>query len=513
MSEAILLENARLLFGEEEPLSSVAIEGGKVRAVGPAATKEFSRARTIDLEGRWLLPAFADSHLHLHTMAQQKSVLRLERSVDPGGLTEALAAAEARGMRFSSDRWLVAQGWQDPLADRLSPTPREFLDRVSPAPIWAFAVDHHRALLNSAALRLCGLTADRHSGILLEDAMMAAWRHVPELPADLDGAVDDLHGFGVTAVTSFDGTDARETWRHAILTEGKALRVRHSMPHEEFLARVDAETLPPVERDREARFSVPWVKGFLDGTLGSRTAWLLADYDDAPGSRGDERVSAPDRHKLATTIAGTDYALSLHAIGDAAVAAAIEMIDQARCERERLGRAPSAIDRIEHTQLLDRDSLGRLKESGAIASLQPCHLLEDAAIGPERFGARSENLFAVRTLLEAEIPVIFGSDAPIETADPWVDIRAAVDRVDRAGRFPEGWIPTERISIEEAIHGRTVGCAVGNQLPDQWGSIAPGSPADLQVLECDDLEEVNSVGEAQLVELFFAGAPVRGGLS
>ena len=108
--------------------------------------------------------------------------------------------------------------------------------------------------------------------------------------------------------------------------------------------------------------------------------------------------------------------------------------------------------------------------------------------------------------------MIFGSDAPIETADPWVDMRAAVDRVDRAGRFPGGWIPGERISIEAALIGRTAGCADGNRLPRGWGQIAPGSPADLQVLECDDPRNARTIEEAALVELFLGGDPCLGGL-
>jgi hypothetical protein len=259
--------------------------------------------------------------------------------------------------------------------------------------------------------------------------------------------------------------------------------------------------------DRDGAFAALWVKVFLDGTLGSRTAWLKGDYDDAPGERGDERVCAAERQEIVDAVVGSHLQLAIHAIGDAAIAAAIEMITAVEQARGRPGGA--APHRIEHVQLLDPADLSRLRASGAVASLQPCHLLEDAAVGPERFGSRCRHVIPLRSLREAEVPVTLGSDAPIESADPWVDLDAAVRRVDRAGRFPGGWIPEERVDFATALAGRTSAAATANLLPARWGRIEVGAPADLQLLACDDPREVRSIDGARLVALLHRGRPLR----
>lgn len=473
----------------------VSIAAGRIASLHPDGAGTPRAAERRECDGRWLLPAFCDSHLHLHTLAEQRAVLRLPRRIAPPELGERLSARAGGGAE-----WIVAQGWADPLAAELLPSPRAFLDAIHPSrPVWLFAYDHHRALLNSAALAAVGIDPADSQGVLLEGVLDRAWCRVPPLPADLPGAVRDLHSLGIAAATSFDGSAARERCRRAIEEEGLRLRLRHSIPLEEFRARHDAGDLPPLRLDPESPFLAPWVKVFLDGTLGSHTAWLRAAYDDL-GGRGDERIPADERRRIASLIAESGYGVCLHAIGDAAVAAAIEIIEEVR--RERTG---IVADRIEHGECLDLDDLPRLARSGATVSMQPCHLLEDAAIAPERWGERCRGAFAARSMLAAEVPVVFGSDAPIETADPWVDLRAAIDRRDRAGRFPGGWIPEERLGFEEALAARTVGAAAANHLPAGWGRIAPGAPADLQLLECGDPARVGSIEEARLVGLLVGG--------
>jgi len=278
-----------------------------------------------------------------------------------------------------------------------------------------------------------------------------------------------------------------------------AARSRRRGCVDEFRTRSRAGDLPPPRIDPDAPFLAPWVKLFLDGTLGSHTAWLGAPYDDLE-SRGDERIGEMERLALAAEIAESGFGVCLHAIGDAAVRAAIDFI-----ERLRSARRGGAVDRIEHCELLDLADLPRLVRSGATVSMQPCHLLEDASVAPERWGSRCRGVFAARSLLAAGAPLVLGSDAPIETADPWVDLRAAVDRRDRAGRFPDGWVREERISFDEALASRTSRAAAANHLPAGWGRIEPGSPADLQLLECDDPAEVTSIEDAGLVGLFVGG--------
>lgn len=501
---SLLLRDARVLSPGDPPSpwrGDVRVERGRIASLHPGGRSSPRGAEVRDLAGRWLLPAFCDSHLHLHTLAEQRAVVRLARSTSPAELADRLAAASA-----GAQGWVVAQGWADPLADQLAPSPREFLDaRIPGRPVWAFAYDHHRAILSSAALAAVGIDPRGSDGVLLESALEEAWRAVPERPADVRVAIRWLHCHGIAAATSFDGSGARERCRRAVEEEGHRLRLRHSIPLAEFRRRAAGGDLPRPGRDREAPFLAPWVKLFLDGTLGSRTAWLKAPYSDQGGC-GDERIGEEERRELARAIAESGYGACLHAIGDAACAAAIRFIAELGERRgPGVGAVDRIVDRIEHGELLDPDDLDGLARSGAVVSMQPCHLLDDASTAPERWGARCRGAFAARSLLERGIPLVLGSDAPIETVDPWIDLRAAVDRIDRGGRFPGGWIPDERISFSEALAARTSRAAPANLLPAGWGRVEPGAPADLQILECEAPERVSRIGEAGLVGLLVAG--------
>ncbi len=474
----------------------VVISGGSVVSLHPAGEGTPATGERIECDGRWLLPAFADSHLHLDTLGQQKSVVRLPRR---------LSAEEFAGLlrNVTGDGWLVAQGWEDPLAELLRPNPRSFLDAVRPdRPVWAFAYDHHRAFLNSAALEAVGASLANSDGVLLEKDLERAWHRVPPLPVDPERVVADLHRYGVSAATSFDGTAARARWERASAQGRITLRIRHSIPEVEFTARVGGD-LPPPQLDRASWFLTPWVKLFFDGTLGSRTAWMKQPYTDLPQSFGDERIAATSRDGLADAIGASGWGVCIHAIGDAAFGAALDAIE--RVHAARAVRGSSGVDRIEHGQCLDLEDLPRLAGIGAVVSMQPCHLLEDAQVAPERWGDRCRGAFAARSLIRGGIPIVFGSDAPIETVDPWIDIGAAVDRVDRRGRFPSGWLPDQCISFDEALAARTSAAADANLLPRGWGRIEPGSPADLQILGCEDPAQVRTIGQARLERLLVGG--------
>ncbi len=501
MTARIVLRNVRPFDATKRAESSpidVAIESGKICEIGPL-NQLASGLQEFDMSGRWLLPAFCDSHIHLHTLAQQQRVLKLSRGTTPDSLRDCLNSESSQG-------WLIAQGWQDPLEEQLQPNPRLFLDKVSTRqPIWAFAYDHHRAILNSAALREVGSEPAHSNGVLLEDEMMEAWSKVPELEADLSKTIQELHRHGIAAATSFDGTTAREIWREYIgSAKSTVLRVRHSIPVDEFMAHVETGGLLPDPVHRESTFDVPWIKVFLDGTLGSRTAWLKKPYSDL-GGFGEERIDPEERNRISHAIAASGFGVCLHAIGDAAVLAAQQFIETVQLNRPF---GLKAIDRIEHAQLIDLADLSRISAAKTLVSMQPCHLLEDAAIAPERWGDRCEGAFATKAVLDAGIPLILGSDAPIETLDPWVDLGAAVDRVDREGVYSEGWIVSQALTFQEAFAARTSAAGFGNFLPRGWGVLDVGCPADLQVLECDHPSRVRSIDEALLQELWVAGRPV-----
>ncbi|MFQ5655033.1 MAG: amidohydrolase [Planctomycetota bacterium] len=485
-----------------EERGSVLIVDGRIARRIPAPEPPPGGVRRIDLAGRWLLPSFCDSHQHFFHAAQGRGMLELPREVSAGGLAEAL-------LRQPGQSWILGTGWADPLSEFLRPTPRAFLDRVHPErPVFLWASDLHRALVNSVALRLCeiegvggGSGTGRHAGepargVLLERRAEAAWERIPPVPAALEDRIEETHRFGITALSTFDRAASRAALAGLAEKGRLPLRIRHSIPWEDSLA----GDLPAAEIDPERGFQIAWVKLFLDGTLGSRTAWLHDDYSDEPGSRGVERIPRDELDRGLRAIAGAGTGVAIHAIGDRAVGEALEAIQRLRDWR----RSPWP-DRIEHAQLIDDATLERLDGSGVILSMQPCHLIEDHLIAPARWGTRCRGAFPLRRLLDRGIEIVLGSDAPIETADPWVNINAARRRQGRDGTPTGGWHPEEGISFDEAFHLATAGCARGNLLPEGWGSLRPGSPADLQVLEAEDPREIATVAEARLAGLMLDG--------
>lgn len=487
--------------------ADLGVDGDRVHGFGPGAAErwrsqarpdELRSAQFRDLDGRWVLPTFCDAHLHLHYAAGRRSFLELPPRSSVASLAERVRADR-------SPDWVLGSGWRDDPLREFGDDPGRALDLLDPVrPVFLWSADHHRALVNRVALERLGL-ADRHPhGLLLERDAEVAWARIPARPSCLEGAVQDLHRHGITAIGCFDRSDSWSAFDQLDRAGELACRVTHSWPWEDQL---DGRPAPTLSRSATSSLRLGWVKVFLDGTLGSRTAWLTSEYSDDPANLGVRRVSQEALEAGVQSIVAAGLALAFHAIGDRAVASAAEAILLARKLRRQHG-LPERCDRIEHAELIDDETFARVAKHRVTLSVQPCHLFEDIGVAEARWGDRCRGLLPLKRFADAGVPLVFGTDYPIEALDPWRNLFAARARVDRRGAPRGGFFPDQKLDFDTALAAATVGAVVPQGLPRGWGSLSAGSPADFQILECRDPRAVEDQGAAFLAEVVFAGRSV-----
>ena len=473
---------------------ALAIAGDRV--AGGVGTHEpaLPTPEVVDLGGRCVVPGFTDSHVHFPTWSLGQRDLSLD---GVASLAEALERARGAEVRAG---WVRGHGWRS-ASWEAEPT-KEALDEVTggtPAALWA--KDLHSLWLNSAALGLAegdlevaGGVVERDSGgeptgVLREEA---AWRfreRFPSVPEDewvevVRAGVKLAHSRGVTAVHDKDGwIGAPEIFQRLAEREGLTLRVWQSLPWRKLS---ELEGLGVRSRFGNEFLRLGYLKVFMDGTLGSQTAWML----DGSGVRitsGDELAEIVRRGARA------GWPVGVHAIGDRANREALDAFEATKEEWQPRGLRP----RIEHAQCLDPADLPRFAELGVACSVQCSHAPSDRDLAERFWPELLDGAYAFRSLLESGAVVANGSDAPIEELDPLAGIRAAVTRTidDRPG-----WRMQEALTVEQALHATTVAPAWVAGDERTRGKLVPGYLADLVVLsrdlvECppDELESVEVV--------------------
>lgn len=480
--------------------SALAICGGRIRAVGGDDLRALAGPGTevVDLEGRAVLPGLTDSHIHLSWFA-----LGLQQVDLTGTATreEMLARVAARAAVTPAGEWILGRGWhQEEWPDRRFPTAAD-LDSVAPDhPVLLVAKSGHALVASTRAMERAGISADtpdppggqvvrdelgRPTGLFLEEAMRLVQDAVPypdaaALARILPPALEHLARLGLTAVHDMGDLIALEACQR--LREDGAplpLRVTFYLPLE-GLEHARALRLRFGLGDDFLR--IGGVKLFADGALGPRTAAMLEPYIGEPDNRG---ILTREPEALRETIrqaAEGGLALAVHAIGDRANRLVLDALAALPPEnRARLRH------RIEHVQLLHPDDVGRPAALGVVASMQPIHAVQDAPMADRYWGpARCATAYAWRSLLDAGTVLAFGSDCPVESPDPFLGIHAAVTRSRPDGYGgPEGWIPSQRITVEEAVRAYTWGAAWAAGMEDRLGTLTPGKWADLVVLDRD----------------------------
>jgi predicted amidohydrolase YtcJ len=445
----------------------------------------------VDLRGRCVLPAFSDSHVHFPSWSLARQDAQLDGSAS---LDEALArvhAYEPRGM------WVRGLGWRD--AEWAEHPTRQALDAVTgnaPAALWA--KDYHSLWLNSAALAVAGGDLEVPGGIVERDAAgeptgilreESAWRfrerHVTVSEDEWVDATREgiriANGRGVASVHDKDGwLGAAAIFGRIHEREGLTLRVWQSLPAEKVVGLADLHLRSRVGDDF---LRLGYLKCFMDGTLGSQTAWML------DGS-GVQITSGEELAEIVRAGAEAGWPVAVHAIGD-------------RANREALNAFAATHDlwaplglrhRVEHCQCLEPEDVGRFAALGVACSVQFSHAPSDRDLADRFWGDRADGAYAFRSLWESGAVVVNGSDAPVEELDPLAGIRAGILRtIDERS----GWHPEQALTIEQAVLASTVTPAWLAGDERRRGKLLPGYLADLVVLSRDPLgcpvDELQSV--------------------
>ena len=457
--------------------------------------------RVIDAGGRLLLPGFIDAHVHFLEGGFRLASVQLRDATSRDAFVRRIrefAAAVPPGT------WITGGDWDHSLWGGALPD-RAWIDAVTPDhPVWVNRLDGHMALANSVALRLAGVGDDvapveggaierdatgRVTGVLRDNAMGLVDRVVPPPSPEtsdraLTAAMRYVAAQGVTSVHHMGTWSDLEVFERAQRAAALDTRIYAAVPLDTWARlrdHVAARRLGPDGRG-DTWLRIGALKGFVDGSLGSHTAAFHEPYADAPQDRG---LLVTDEQKLYEWIAGADKAglhVCVHAIGDRANATLLDIY--ARVVRENGPRDRRF--RIEHAQHLAPADIPRFAALGVVPSMQPYHAIDDGRwaerfIGPERI----KTTYAFRDLLDAGAPLAFGSDWFVAPPTPLEGIHAAVTRRTLDGANPGGWVPAQKVTVEEAVAAYTRGAAHASFEEGVKGTLTPGALADFVLLDRD----------------------------
>ncbi|MDP3772856.1 MAG: amidohydrolase [Gemmatimonadales bacterium] len=479
----------------------VAVRGVEVAAVGDRG--EIARmvgrdTRVIDNGQALVTPGFGDSHTHFISGGFQLASVDLRDADTPREFIRRIAAF---ARRQPPGRWVLGGDW-DHERWAGSPLPRrEWIDSVTPDnPVFVNRLDGHMALANSAAMRLAGVTratrdvsggqivrdprTGEPAGVFKDNAQGLIGHAIPDPSAeemDTALALAMRHGaeHGVTNVHVMGSWGDFNAFRSARARNALTTRVYAFVPIATW--RMLADTVRALGRGDEW---LRWggLKGFMDGSLGSTTAALYEPYLDAPTSRGLLVVDSAEMRQAISSADSAGLHLAVHAIGDRANA----MLLQFYADAIQRNGARDRRFRDEHSQHLRRQDIPRFGQLGVIPSMQPYHIIDDGRWAWKRLDpARLAGTYAMLTLLETGAHLAFGSDWTVAPLDPIKGLYAAVTRRTLDDRNPNGWIPEQKIALDEALRAYTVGVARAGFQDDRVGALRPGMLADLALLDRD----------------------------
>ena len=504
-SPDLVITNAvvRTMDPDRPVAEAIAIADGRIVAVGSG--DEINRragadTRVIDANGRLLLPGFNDAHVHFVSGGQQLSSVDLR---DAATIDEFRRRIEQFADTQPEGTWITGGDWDHENWPG-GPLPTvESIDEVTPRhPVFVTRLDGHMGLANSLALTLGGITRDtadppgglivrnatgEPTGVLKDAAMSLVTMKIPAptFSQRLDAArAASWHAasLGVTSVQDMSGSDDVPAYIELLKRGELKTRIYVAAPLPQW-ARSAAAGL-------HAAAGTVWIrqgglKGFADGSLGSTTAWFFEPYHDAPHTNGLPSDEMLAELTLLDNVRQADRAglqVMIHAIGDQANEKVLSVYERvAREEGERDRRF-----RIEHAQHLRREDLPRFPAGHVIASMQPYHCADDGRWAEKRIGPqRARGTYAFRSLLDTGAILAFGSDWSVAPLDPIQGIAAAVTRRTLDGRHPDGWVPEQKITVEEAVRAYTIGSAFAEFQERDKGMLRPGMLADMVVWSRD----------------------------
>jgi predicted amidohydrolase YtcJ len=496
---------------------------GRVKQLLERKDKKPRTQFAVDGKGAVVIPGFVDSHLHV--MGIGFGALTLDLS-GTKSLAEAQAAIRAYAAANPDRKWIVGRGWnQEMWGLGRFPTAAELDAAVSDRPVLMERVDGHAQWANTRAIQTAGITAATAdpsggriervagsrapAGVFVDNAATLVQKAVPAPRADdwdlaLGKAQELLIRNGVTSVADM-GTSI-EAWQ-AYRRAGDAgwLRVRIMA----YAAGIEAMELiggpGPTPWLYDDKLRLNGVKVYLDGALGSRGAWLKAPYADSPRDTGLPLMTGTQLRNVMSRAALDKFQLAIHAIGDRANSEALDAIEELSATYTGDRRW-----RIEHAQIVDPADLTRLGAHGTIASMQPVHQTSDRLMAEARLGpARLSGAYAWRSIAAGGGSLAFGTDAPVESVDPFAGLAAAISRTGPDGQPFGGWQPGQTVGREAAVAAYTASGAYAGFGESRFGELKPGLRADFIVIDRDPmLATPESIRATRVLQTWVGGERV-----
>ena len=502
----------------------VLADDGRIKQVLHRGDKRPERPTyKLDGKGQFLIPGMIDSHGHVMGLGFGALTLDL---TDTRSLAEALAKIAAYAQAHPDRPWILGRGWNQELwPEKRFPTAAELDAVVGDRPVWLTRVDGHAGWANSKALAAAGVTATtrdpaggkierlavggKPAGVLVDTATELVDSKVPApRPEDRDLALakaqDLLLAKGVTAIADM-GTSIEDWQAYRRAGDTGTLRIRIMA----YAAGTDAMSLiggpGPTPWLYEDRLRLNGVKLYLDGALGSRGASLKAPYTDAPGTKGLRITGDTQLKNLMSRAALDKFQVAAHAIGDEANMALLSAIEEMSATYGGDRRW-----RIEHAQVVDPADIARFGKHGIIASMQPVHQTSDREMAEKRLGpARLAGAYAWKSIEATGAKIVFGSDVPVEAADPFAGWAAAISRTGPDGQPLGGWQPQERVSREEAFAAYTASGAYAGFAEGRFGRLVAGERADFVLIDRDPfLASPAELRETKVNEVWVGGRKV-----
>jgi hypothetical protein len=507
-----ILTGVGLGEGKFDFVSAIAMRDGIVTATGTDETllkTKGPKTQLVDLGGAFTMPGINDAHTHIAAAG------RIQLSVDLTGsksLEEMLDRVTRAAKAAPAGKWLQGGGWDHTLWPQKTLPTRQELDAVTNGhPAIFERVDGHIAIANTAALEAAGITrstpdpkggkfdhdsAGELTGIVREDpAMEMVFKVIPPpTPAErkraLSLALADASFHGITSLQDYSEWDDFLVMEQLEREDHLPVRVSEWLTFNDPIGTLTEHRAHHSSGDRMLHTGM--LKGFMDGSLGSRTAALNAPYADDAGNSGIPRYDQAKLDAMTKERAAAQFQMGFHAIGDRAVEMALDAFATEKdqpCQAGIDGKVASRNPciprpRIEHSQVLDAPDFARYKQLGVIASMQPNHLLTDMAWAEQRLGHdRARYSYAWKSFLDHGVQLAFGTDYPVEPITPFRGIYAAVTRENEAGT--QSYFPEEKLTIAQALYAYTQGSAYAEFSESYKGTLASGMVADFIVLDRD----------------------------
>jgi len=521
-----LLYNANIhtLDESDSQVSAILIDSGRILALGEKGMLDslaHGKVEKQDMKGMTILPGLTDAHIHIQYYALSLGKVDCETKTKD----ECLRRVAERVKKAKPGEWVLGHGWNHNEWSMSGewPTINE-LDSIAPNnPVYLTAKSLHAAWSNTSALNLAQITADmpdpkdgkiqrdennRVIGILLETAMQLVERAIPEPSIEsianaIESAQPILWKMGLTGIHDFDRRDSFMALQH-LHSQGKLkLRVNKNIPVESLDHAFELGLRTGFGDDR---LWIGSVKAFMDGALGPHTAAMFQPYVNEPENRGILNMDGEQLFEHCRRAADVGLSMTVHAIGDRANHEVLNAYQQLRQYETERG-LPHLRHRIEHVQVLHPDDAPRLAKLNVVASMQPIHAPSDMLAADRFWGDRSALAYAWRTQLNYGAPLAFGSDAPVESPNPFLGLHAAVTRR-RADGSPtaEGWYPEQKLTLSEALSAYTVGAAYAANAERRLGKLSAGYLADLIVLE----QDIFSIDPNDLLTMQASAAMING---